>query len=166
MSVLLREAKRRRLRSLVVGIGRAPRPGRWWATCCAAFERNGESFSNQDFANVAAGCFQRSAPSPIIASGRFFGSGPTGTRDKLEIEVASANKVPDSPRGFVAQLAFRSTSGASGFRRIEADQSNVGLLVIDADCVAVDNTNVHRVDWNRPRDLRPVAGNGKNCDQR
>ena len=107
-----------------------------------AHERHSQIFANEDRANVFAIGLERPAASSVVAVRRSFSARLARTGDELEIELARMYEVANPARGLVTQLALRCAHGAAGFRRVEADQPDVRLLVIDADSIAVDHAYV------------------------
>jgi hypothetical protein len=48
---------------------------------------------------------------------------------------------------------------ASSFGSVEADQADIGLLLKDADRVAVDHADIVGIDWGCAGNVRPKKGN-------
>jgi hypothetical protein len=82
--------------------------------------------------------------------------------DILKFEPARSDKLAKSACCASAKLGFGLASCVVNFRRIEANEPDVGLLAVNLDRVAVDNPDIGRVDpfcvdW---------YGNEQQCEER
>jgi hypothetical protein len=120
----------------------APRLGHAWASRFTTLKWHREFFRYQYLAYIAAVRFQRAALSLVVASVGSFRARRARTLNKVEIQMSSADKIADSPRGLSSQFTLSFADRTARFRRVEADESHVWLFVEDSNCVAVDYTHV------------------------
>jgi hypothetical protein len=64
-----------------------------------------------------------------------------------EVEVAEFDYVTQSACCFRAKLELGAAFGVSGFRCVEPYQPDIRLLMIDPNGIAIDYSNVIRIDW-------------------
>jgi len=64
-----------------------------------------------------------------------------------EIEVAELDEIAEPLGCFGAKVGFGLASSVVGLWGVEANEPDVGVLVVSLECVAVDNPNIVRVDW-------------------
>jgi len=59
--------------------------------------------------------------------------------DIIEIKISGFNNFAQPIGGLGAKLGLDWTAGVVGFGSVEADQADVGVLVVELDCVPVQN---------------------------
>jgi len=127
----------------------APRFGGGRTTRLPADKRNSEVFANQDSANIAAIGFENAATPSVIAEWGSLSSRRTRTRDKLKVEFARSHQVANSRRRSITQGPLNIALRPPRFRRVKADQTNIRLLVMNSNGVAIYYAHVIGVDWKR-----------------
>jgi hypothetical protein len=140
------ENRRERLISLTAAAKSTPGSRRFRTMCRTAYKRHGKSFLYQDRPNVPTVGFERSAISSIIACERSLRPRRARAGDIYEVQIARPHQFTESPRCFGSKLALRLTRCSACLWRIKPDQADIRLLVIDADRIPIDDTNVGGID--------------------
>jgi len=77
------------------------------------------------------------------------------TADVFEVESAGSDELAQSTCRSSSEFCFGGAAGVAGLGRVKANESDVGVLVVDLDCVSVQNPDVGRIDW------LGIGGHGK-----
>lgn len=128
----------------------APRFGGWRTSCLPAHKRHRQIFTDQDRADVAPVSLEGAAAPSVVAARRPLRARRAGAGDELEVEPARAQQIAKPVGSPVAQSAFGVALRSASFRCIEANQPNVGLLMVHPDRVAVYDAHLVGRDRRRP----------------
>jgi hypothetical protein len=152
---LLRRARRR---------GAVRRPAPWtrclWALIILTDKRSGEPFGNQDFADVAAVCFQDAAAPRDSAHQTTQYCRRTRTGHGRVIEVAGLNQLTDALGGLDAKFTLACASRGLGVRSHKPRQVN-GLAIRD-DRIPFNDPDLLWADEGRRRVLRCYQNQSEN----